>query len=255
MNVKLHSSRLAGDQVCIESTDFTKYLNKRVSGSIFLSSCTSNEIERIIGDLENDKVSDISITILKKCATHTSGHLSGFFNKFMDHGTFPKILKVGKITPIFKKGDSQIFDNYRPISILPIFGKIFEKLIYSRLYSFLTSKNIIYDKQFGFRQNHSTAHAINYSVNKILSELEKRNHVIGIFVDLSKAFDTIDHEKLLVKLEHYGIRGVCFNLLKSYLVNRTQYTDFQQTHSDSCTIEYGVPQGSVLGPLLFLIYQ
>ena len=118
----------------------------------------------------------------------------------MESGTFPKILKVGKITPIFKKGDAQQFDNYRPISMLPIFGKIFEKLIYSRLYNFLISKNVIYDKQFGFRKNHSTSHAVNYSVNKILNELEKKNHVIGIFIDLSKAFDTIDHEKLLVKL-------------------------------------------------------
>ena len=192
--------------------------------------------------------------MLKKCATVISEHLSGFFNTFMESGIFPKILKVGKITPIFKKGDSQLFDNYRPISILPIFGKIFEKIIYSRLYCFLISNNIIYDKQFGFRKDHSTAHAVNYSLDKILDEIEKRNHVIGIFVDLSKAFDTIDHEKLLVKLDNCGVRGVCFNLLKSYLLNRTQYTDFQRTYSEFCKSEYGVPQGSVLGPLLFLIY-
>ena len=229
-------------------------MKNRVSSSIFLSSCTSDEIEGIIRNLENDKASDISVMILKKCATIISRHLSGFYNKFMEAGTFPKILKIGKITPVFKKGDSDIFDNYRPISMLPIFGKIFEKIIYSRLYSFLISKNVIYDKQFGFRKKHSTAHAVNYSVNKILSELEKTNHVIGIFLDLSKAFDTISHDKLLIKLEHYGIRGQCFNLLKSYLTNRTQYTDFQRTCSDNCMIEYGVPQGSVLGPLLFLIY-
>ena len=172
----------------------------------------------------------------------------------MEAGIFPSILKVGKITPVFKKGDSQMLDNYRPISLLPIFGKILEKIIYSRLYSFLISKGIIYDKQFGFRQNHSTSHAINYSINNIISEIERSNHVIGIFIDLSKAFDTINHNKLLVKLEHYGIRGVCYNLMKNYLTNRTQYTDFQRTFSDPNQIEYGVPQGSVLGPLLFLIY-
>ena len=183
-----------------------------------------------------------------------SWHLANFMNAFMESGTFPGILKVAKVTPIFKKGDPQLFDNYRPISILPIFGKIFEKLVYSRLYDFFVSQNVIYDKQFGFRKNHSTAHAVNYSINNIIKNLEKKNHVIGIFIDLSKAFDTIDHEKLLTKLENYGIRGTSHNLIKDYMSNRIQYTDFQETFSEKCNIEFGVPQGSVLGPLLFLVY-
>ena len=112
---------------------------------------------------------------------------------FIELGTFPKILKIGKVRLIFKKGDSQLFDNYRPISVLPIFGKIFEKVLYNKLYSFL-----VYNKQFGFRKNHSTSHAINYSVNKIISELQQHNHVIGIFSDLSKAFDTLDHSKSII---------------------------------------------------------
>ena len=144
--------------------------------------------------------------------------------------------------------------NYRPISVIPVFGKVFEKILYNRLYSFFTSKNVIHSKQFGFRKNHSTGHAINYSINKIINELQECNHVIGIFIDLSKAFDTIDHEKLIVKLEHYGIRGICLELLKSYQRNRLQYTNFNGTTSDFSEIKYGVPQGSVLGPLLFLIY-
>ena len=97
-------------------------------------------------------------------------------------------------------------------------------------------------------------HAINYSIDQIISQLQNRNHVIGVFIDLSKAFDTIDHDKLLVKLEHYGIRGLPLELLKSYLKNREQYTNFNGMDSNKCQIEYGVPQGSVLGPLLFLIY-
>ena len=113
--------------------------------------------------------------------------------------------------------------------------------------------NVIYDNQFGFRKNYSTSHAVNYFVSKLLSEIEKRQHVIGIFIDLSKAFDTIHHQKLLVKLEHYGIRDKCHDLLRSYLTNRTQCTNFQHVISETCSVEYGVPQGSVLGPLLFLI--
>ena len=125
-------------------------------------------------------------------------------------GIFPQKLKVGKVSPIFKKGNVQLFHNYRPISVLPIFGKIFEKIIYNRLYSFLTSEGMIYKKQFGFRKHHSIAHAINYSINQIINELQQKKHVIGIFIDLSKAFDTIDHNKILFKLEYYGIRGSCF---------------------------------------------
>ena len=143
----------------------------------------------------------------------------------MHAGIFPDSLKIGKITPIFKKGDSELIENYRPISTLPVFGKIFEKVIYCRLYSFLTSQNTLYENQFGFRKSHSTSHAINYSVSHIKRELEKKNYVLGIFIDLSKAFDTIDHKQMIYKLNHYGIRGTTNDLLKSYLTNRFQYTD------------------------------
>ena len=251
LNTKTCSSTLNGNQ---QNADYQYYLRNRVQKSIFLSPTSPKELEEIVGNLENDKSSDISIVILKKCFKFISGNVSGFFNKFMESAEFPDILKIGKITPIFKKGNPQLLDNYRPVSVIPIFAKIFEKVIYSRLYSFFTAMNVIYDKQYGFRKNHSTTHAINYSINKILSEIESKNHVVGIFVDLSKAFDTIDHQKLLTKLEHYGIRGICHDLLRSYLSNRKQFTNFQQTLSDECSVEYGVPQGSVLGPLLFLIY-
>ena len=231
MNVKLYSSQPVSNDLN-SNRNFTDYLKKRVSKSIFLQECNYSEICDIIKEFASDKASDICVTVLKRAAAKISGQLSGFFNKFIELGTFPDILKVGKITPVFKKGDAQIFDNYRPISILPIFGKIFEKIIYNRMYSFLTAFNVIHEKQFGFRKQHSTGHAINYSVNKILCELQKRNHVIGIFIDLSKAFDTIDHRKLLTKLEHYGIRGIALQLLTSYLSNRKQFTTFNGSESD-----------------------
>ena len=194
----------------------------------------------MIKEFENGKASDIPLVVLKKCANLISGHLSGFYNNFMKQGTFPKILKLGKIFPVFKKGDAQIFDNYRHISIIPIFGKIFEKIMYSRLCSFFVCNSVIYDKQFGFRKYHSTGHAINFSINEIINVTQNRNHVhiIGIFIDLSKAFDTIDHDKMLIKVEHYGIRGTTLKLLENYLKHREQLTNFKGIDSEISEVEY-----------------
>ena len=248
MNVKLHSSCMLH-----KSPKFTDYFNKRVCSSIFLYQCSRSEVCEIIKEFQSDKASDISVRVLKRVAVHVAEHLSGFnINKSMELGTFPKLLKIGKISPIHKKGDVELLDNYRPISVLPIYGKIFEKILYNRLYSFFTSKSVIYKKkQFGFPKKHSTGHAINYSINKIIDELQTRNHVIGIFIDLSKAFDTIDHNKLVSKLEHYGIRGTCLALLKVTLQAGSSIQILIILNQNFCSIDYGVPQGSVLGPSFF----
>ena len=137
---------------------------------------------------------------------------------------------------------------------MPIFGKLFEKIIYSRLYSFFVSQNLLHEKQFGFRKNHSTSHAINYSINNINNSLKNKEHVLGIFIDLSKTFDTIDRQILLSKLETYGIRANAHSLITSYLSCRKQYVSVLGENSELLDVLYGVPQGSCLGPLLFLIY-
>ena len=159
---------------------------------------------------------------------------------------------MGKITPIHKKGTKNDIFNYRPVSTLPIFGKIFEKIIYDRLFSFDTERRILSDTQFGFRKKYSTSHAINYSLNLIKQFQLKGKNIIGI--DLSKAFDTINHTTLLTNLERYGIRGIPHDLIKSYHSDRYQAVNIDGTLSEREAVQYGVPQGSVLRPLLFLIY-
>ena len=160
--------------------------------------------------------------IIKKTSKIISPILSLHFNYLMEVGKFPDELKLGKITPIYEKESDELLENYRPVSTLPIFGKIFEKIIYSRLYKYFVSKGILHDRQFGFMKQHSTSHALNYAIDKIKQSIDQDDHVLGIFIDLSKAFDTIDHKILINKLNHYGIRGNTLSLIESYLSNRKQ---------------------------------
>ena len=233
---------------------FEMFLNKHCNSSMFLDDCNEAEILEIINELSQNKASDIPILLIKQTSHIISPHLSKLYNHYMTEGIFPDILKVGKISPIFKNGNREFIENYRPVSTLPIFGKIFEKIIHKRLYSFFISKNILPQTQFGFRKGHSTSHALNSSVNIIKAAHKQNKHVLGIFIDLSKAFDTLDHKILLSKLEISGVRGTPLSFLSSYLSNRYQYTCVNDSESQRVLVKYGVPQGSVLGPLLFLLY-
>ena len=145
--------------------------------------------------------------------------------------------------------------NYRPISILPVLSKILEKIIYKRLADFFTVNNVLNEAQFGFRQSHSTIQAVQTAVNSIVNTMNTSSYCMGIFIDFSKAFDTIRHDILLHKLKHYGIRGLAYDQISDYLSNRKQFVIYDaKTCSDLLPVSIGVPQGSVLGPLFFIIY-
>ena len=236
------------------SDEFRKYMPPSTINTIFLSECTEDEVSQIINQLQNGKASDFPIKVIKKLSPILTPVLCSQFNNLMANGVFPSILKTGKITPVYKKDDEQLIENYRPVSTLPIFGKIFEKIIYSRLYGFFVSNGTLHKNQFGFRTGHSTSHALNYSIQHIEKAIKEGSHMLGVFIDLSKAFDTIDHGILLKKLHNYGIRGIPLKLIESYLTDRNQYVSILGETSDTLPVIYGVPQGSCLGPLLFLIY-
>ena len=175
-------------------------------------------------------------------------------NLSLSQGTVPDAMKLAKVVPIYKAKSKEIFTNYRPISLLSNISKIMEKVVHKRLYSFLMTHDILYRNQFGFRSKHSTVDAVTKFTSDVLKSLDMKQHCLGVFLDLSKAFDTINQNILLQKLAHYGIRGNALNWFESYLADRQQYVCYKGIKSETCSVQYGVPQGSVLGPILFILY-
>ena len=175
-------------------------------------------------------------------------------NQILNSGIFPNKLKEAKVIPIYKKEDKNNFTNYRPISLLPTISKLIEKVIYNQVFTLFSSHNLLYENQYGFRSNHSTELAALELVDRITTQLDIRKVPLNIFLDLSKDFDTINHSILLDKVQHYGIKSTPLKLFNSYLSKRTQLTEYKSTQSLTLNITTGVSQGSILGPLLFLIY-
>ena len=191
----------------------------------------------------------ISNKMLKYIKKEISKPLTLIINQMLDSGIFPSGLKISKILPIFKKGDY-----YQPISLLPAISKIFERIIYDQLYAYFDNNNILSKEQYGFRTKHSTELAAVKLVDYIKNEIDVKYTPVNIYIDLSKAFDTLNFDILLHKLHYYGVTGVSFELIRSYLTNRKQYVKFKTLESDYMDVKSGVPQGSILGPLLFSIY-
>ena len=233
------------------------YLGNKLESSFFLSPTDSTEIECIITQLKNGKALgpySIPCNLLKILNSFISPLLAILINESFSTGIFPDKLKIAKVIALHKKGASDNPSNYRPISLLSIFSKIFEKIMHKRLYDFLELNEVLHPLQFGFRRKHSTSHTLISMTEKIRNTIDNGNYGCGIFIDLKKAFDTVNHSILLKKLDHYGIRGIPLKWFVSYLSYRKQYVSVNGHISDELVITHGVPQGSVLGPLLFLLF-
>jgi hypothetical protein len=221
-----------------------------------LSPITVDDVSRIIVGLKNCAagIDLISTKILKRYAPILIPAITHICNLAIDTGVFPSTFKAAVIKPIFKTGESNVVSNFRPIAILPTLSKILERLLNQQLIKFLETKKLLSPSQYGFRRSKSTDDAIHELVDYIMTALDGKKKCLTIFLDLAKAFDTVSIPRLLLKLEKIGVRGVPLELFTSYLTGRSQKVRIGNYTSDSTSVTIGVPQGSILGPTLFLVY-
>lgn len=227
-----------------------------IQNSMFIYDTNCEEVSSVIKHLKNSAPGpdDIDIRIIKKCYGDLVQPLTYLFNLSFNQGIFPDELKIARVIPIYKSDDPSLITNYRPISVLPVFSKILEKLMLKRLNNFFEQFEIFYKLQFGFRSKYSTSLALIYLTDIITQSINNGDTVLGVLIDYRKAFDTVNHEILLNKLMKYGVRGLANKWIRDYLSNRLQFTSYNRIRSSNMQITCGVPQGSIMGPFLFLCY-
>ena len=217
---------------------------------------SENKVLKVISNFKDSSAGwdELKPLMMKNIKESIKTPLTHICNKSFISGLFPFEMKIANVVPIFKSGDDMVFLNYRPVSALPVFFKLLERLMYNRLFCFINDNKLLYDYQFGSQKGKSTYMAMVILIDKISEALDRGGCVIGVFLDFSKAFDTVDHKILLQKLEIYGIKNISLKWFESYLTEMTQYVTYNSIKSSRERVNCGVPQGSILGPLLFLLY-
>jgi hypothetical protein len=249
--------KLAQEIPQTSNRNHSQYLTSNVNNILRFTQLEVSDTLKIIDKLKSKTSSgydNISTCFLKQIKHVIVKPLTMIINQSLKTGIFPDKLKIAKVIPLFKKGDDMACNNYRPISLLPSISKVFEKAIFIQTYAYFQNNNLFIPCQYGFRTFHSTEYAAIDLIENVIDDIERNCNPLSIFLDLSKAFDTLNHEILYDKLIYYGIRSEELELFKSYLTNRYQYVKYNDTKSELLPISTGVPQGSILGPLLFIIY-
>ena len=251
--------KLASTHRTTNENEYKTFLPTPFNESFSFREVDKRHVEEIITKKLKNKYSSghdgISCMLIKEIKSEISEPLTFIINQSISQGIFPESLKIAKVKALYKKGDQTDPTNYRPISLLTAFSKIFEKVLLIQLIAHFNRYSLFYGSQYGFREGHSCELAVLELIDRISSNMDNSEIPFSLFIDLSKAFDCLDHNILINKLEYYGVRGAASLLMQSYLTGRHQYTQHESDKSELQPITYGVPQGSILGPFLFLVYM